>query len=209
LSQLDFSNFFTPEQITKLAKVHIGIAGVGGLGSNVAMILARSGLKKFTIVDMDKVELSNLNRQHYFHEHIGLLKVDALAIQMKSLCSDIEIIKYYNTLNANNIFDYFAHVDIIIEALDDAIMKRCLVEAALQADMFIISASGIAGYGGLPMQKKILTNKIILIGDFTTDVSMEPPLAPRVVQAAAMQADAALELILSDSNFNGFESEHK
>lgn len=201
MSQLDLTKFFTSAEVAKLVGMHIGIAGVGGLGSNVAMMLARSGLKKFTIVDMDKVDCSNLNRQHYFHEHIGLSKVDALESQLKGLCSHIEIIKHFDMLTPENIFEVFESVDIMVEALDDAIMKRCLVEAALEANIFVVSASGIAGYGGLPMQKKILTNKLILIGDFTTDVNMKPPLAPRVMQAAAMQADAVLELILSGDNF--------
>jgi sulfur carrier protein ThiS adenylyltransferase len=62
----------------RLIEFRIGIAGCGGLGSNCAVALSRVGIGRLILVDFDVVELSNLNRQYYFRDQIGLLKTEAL-----------------------------------------------------------------------------------------------------------------------------------
>jgi sulfur carrier protein ThiS adenylyltransferase len=152
-------------------------------------------------VDEDVVDASNLNRQHYFPRHLGQGKAPALGEQIRELGTaevDVRSIR----LDARNIPDILALAPIWVEAMDGAAAKCLFVEEALRAGVFCASASGLAGWGGLPLQRRVLAYKdgsprLVLVGDFTTAVSETlPPLAPRVIQAAGMQADAVLEHIL-------------
>jgi len=190
-----------PEQLAKLAAARVGFAGAGGLGSNCAMMLARCGLKQLVLVDGDVVDASNLNRQHYFPRHMGQSKVLALSEQIREF-GGMRIDAHRIWLNARNIPDMLALAPIWVEALDNPETKRLFVEEALRAGLFCASASGLAGWGGPPMQRRVLTHKdgshrLVLVGDFTSAVNEKlPPLAPRVMQAAALQADAVLAYIL-------------
>ena len=191
----------SPEQLARLAAARVGFAGAGGLGSNCAMMLARSGLTQFVLVDGDVVDASNLNRQHYFPRHVGQSKVLALSAQLREL-GDIDIDARRIRIDARNLPGILALASIWVEALDAAATKRLFVEEALRAGVFCVSASGLAGWGGPPMQRRVLMRKdalprLVLVGDFSSEVSESfPPLAPRVMQAAAMQADVVLEHIL-------------
>lgn len=188
--------YLSPTQRKLLGRARVGLAGAGGLGSNAAMLLARCGVAHFVAVDGDVVEPSNLNRQHYFPRHVGMHKVAALADMLVELNPAVQVARHTLWLDANNIPELLLQADIWIEALDEAQMKRTFVECALAAGLFVASASGIAGYGGPPLQKRRLGDRLVLVGDFATDIADHPPLAPRVMQAAAMQADAVLEHIL-------------
>lgn len=192
------SRYLSQTQLCALAAVRVGLAGCGGLGSNVAMLLARSGVQNFVLIDNDSVDASNLNRQHYLPAHIGRPKIDALEEQLRALNPHIQSLCYHLRLDSDNLPGILPHADIWVEALDEAGMKRRFVEACLAVPCFVVSASGIAGFGGPPMQKRALGQKLVLVGDFSTDIAMAPPLAPRVMQAAALQADAVLEYILRD-----------
>jgi len=199
----------SPEQRARLAAASVGLAGAGGLGSNCAMMLARSGLGHFVLVDGDVVEASNLNRQHFFPRHLGQSKVLALSEQIREL-GDLRIDTRQLWLDARSIPGILSLAPIWVEALDAPEAKRLFVEEALRAGVFCVSASGLAGWGGPPMQRRMLAYKdasprLVLVGDFTSAVSeILPPLAPRVMQAAAMQADAVLEHILGDVTPNSF-----
>jgi sulfur carrier protein ThiS adenylyltransferase len=147
------------------------------------------------------VEASNLNRQHYFPRHLGQSKAQALSEQIQELgYARVDARRVW--LDAGNLPDILALTSIWVEAMDGAEAKCLFVEEALRAGAFCASASGLAGWGGLPLQRRVLTYKdgsprLVLVGDFTTAVSETlPPLAPRVIQAASMQADAVLEYIL-------------
>lgn len=194
------SRYLSASQLEKLAAARIGIAGAGGLGSNVAMLLARCGLTHMCIVDYDFIEPSNLNRQHYWPRHIGQPKVNALAGQLMSLNPAMRLEIIHEKLNLDNLGQILSKANIWIEALDMAEAKKFFVEAALAAGCHVIAASGIAGYGGLPMRKRVFGN-LVVVGDFETDIQNAPPLAPRVTQAAAMMADCALEFILGANSW--------
>ena len=194
----------SPEQRARLDAAGVGLAGAGGLGSNCAMMLARSGIGQLVLVDGDVVDESNLNRQHYFPRHLGQSKVLALSEQIREL-GGTRIDARHVRLDARNIPGILSLAPIWVEALDQPEEKRLFVEEALRAGVFCVSASGLAGWGGPPMQRRVLTRKdasprLVLVGDFTSAVSETlPPLAPRVIQAAAMQADAVLEHILGST----------
>lgn len=187
---------FTDEQRVRLKAARVGIAGAGGLGSNAAMMLARSGVGHLLIIDGDSVEPSNLNRQHYFPEHLGLPKVEALAGQLRTLNPDIEVDARRIWLNGENIPDLLDEAELWIEALDDASVKALFASTASAAGKTVICGSGMGGFGGYAMKRRRL-GRLIVVGDMKTDVAARPPLAPRVMQCAAMQADAALEWLLT------------
>lgn len=186
---------FRPDQLEKLARARVGIAGAGGLGSNLAVMLCRCGIGSLILVDHDKVEPSNLNRQHFLPGQIGMPKVEALADNLLALNPDLELDARYMRLDAANIDSCLRECGLWAEALDRAEDKTLLVENALLAGCHIVSASGLCGYGGPPLQKRRMGN-LVLVGDFATSCEIAPPLAPRVTQAAALMADAILEFIL-------------
>ncbi len=200
--------YLTDDQLQTLAGACIGIAGAGGLGSNCAMMLARSGVRNFVLVDDDVVDASNLNRQQFSPRHVGVPKVHALLEQLSELSEDIHIHAVHQRLDANNVHDIFASCSIIVEAVDLASTKALIIQELVGAGKTVVAASGMAGWGGEGMQKKRLGSRLIVVGDFVNEVTTAqekahesqvyalPPLAPRVIMAASMQADAVLGLLL-------------
>lgn len=191
--------YFRPEQLALLRAARVGVAGAGGLGSNAALMLARCGVENLLLVDHDVVEASNLNRQHYWPRHLGRPKVEALGDLLRELNPDIRLETRQLRLSPDNLPEILPACPIWLEALDDPEAKTMLVEQALLNGRLVASASGMGGYGGPAMQKRRLGH-LTLVGDFSTDVSAAPPLAPRVTEAAALLADAALEFILGKEN---------
>lgn len=158
-------------------------------------MLCRSGIGSLILVDHDKVESSNLNRQHFWPRQLGMSKVEALAENLLELNPDLNLDVRNLRLDEENIDSCIRDCEVWAEALDGAQDKTMLVERALLARCRIVSASGLCGYGGKPLQKRKMGN-LVLVGDFATSCEMAPPLAPRVTQAAALMADAILEFVL-------------
>ena len=182
-----------------LASARIGMAGAGGLGSNCAVFLARTGIRDFVIADPDVVALSNLNRQHFFPRHLGLPKVEALGAVLRELNPSVILRLEQRALDGPSACALFAGCDIVVEAVDDPEVKKNLVEALLLAGHRVVSASGMAGWGGVPMTARKLGSRLVVVGDHVSGIGPGmPPLAPRVVMAAAMEADAVLEMLLGE-----------
>ncbi len=190
------SRYLDPRRLERLAAARIGVAGAGGLGSQAALMLARSGLRSFRIADFDCVDASNLGRQAYFPEDIGCAKVDALARHIRRLDSGCVVEALRLTLREGNAATVFDGCTAVIEALDSAPAKAMLYAALADGSRPYVGASGIAGWGGPPLTSRRLKENVFLVGDFVSDIADLPPLAPRVIQAAAMQADIILSLIL-------------
>lgn len=193
------TRYLKPDQLERLASARVGIAGAGGLGSNAAMLLARSGIEKMVIADHDSLDASNLNRQHYWPEQIGMPKVQALACHLRQLNPDVHLTLIEAKIERHNLANIITLADIWVEALDGAQEKKMLVEEALRTGCNVAAASGIAGYGGKPMGKRYI-GRLTLVGDFETDICTAPPLAPRVAQAAGLLADCVLEFILGKAS---------
>lgn len=190
------ASHLTPAERSRLKAAHVGIAGAGGLGSNAAFMLARSGVGQITIVDHDCVEASNLNRQIYCAADIGSPKALALKAALLSLRPDMTVNAIVARLDALNAPALFVGTPLVIEALDDPGAKKMLIEALLADGHHVIGASGLAGWGGSPMERRNL-GRLIMVGDFRNGTAPGlPPMAPRVCMAAAMQADAVLGLLL-------------
>ncbi|MCD6216299.1 sulfur carrier protein ThiS adenylyltransferase ThiF [bacterium] len=174
-----------------------GIAGCGGLGSNIAVLLARAGVGKLIVADFDTVAPENLNRQHFFIDQIGKLKVDALGDTIKRINPKINYQPVNVNLTPENIPDVFSNVDVLIEAFDKAENKSMLIDTwtGLQNNKLLIAASGLAGTGNID---KIQINKmenLIIVGDFKSNPDAGL-MAPKVVMVASMQASLAVEYLL-------------
>ena len=177
----------------------IGIAGCGGLGSNCAVSLARSGIGKLILVDFDIVNESNLNRQYFFHEQIGANKVTALKANIYKIDRGVEIEAHILKLDPSSVAELFRACDVIIEAFDVDVEKQMIIETVLSVmpEKYIISGQGLAGYGNNDAIQTQSIGNLFIIGDGEREVSYEePPLGPRVGVVANMQANLALELLL-------------
>ncbi|MCE5255410.1 MAG: sulfur carrier protein ThiS adenylyltransferase ThiF [Spirochaetaceae bacterium] len=189
------------EQLRAMAaRARVGIAGAGGLGSNCAISLLRSGVLHLVIADFDLVSEANLERQQYFRSQRGLPKVEALADNLRLIDPAAQIEIHDIRLDPASILNIYAGCDIIVEAFDDPEAKRMLIETILMAfpEKQIVTASGLAGFGNLEAIRIIHKGKLHLCGDFSTEVSADnPPLAPRVAIVANIEADIVLSLIAS------------
>jgi sulfur carrier protein ThiS adenylyltransferase len=183
-----------------LGKFRVGIAGAGGLGSNCASALVRSGIGNLVIADFDYVEDRNLNRQFFFHDQIGMLKTAALKENLLRIRKEINVISHSIKLDNNNIPSIYKGCDIIVEAFDSADMKEMITEC-VQTKMpgtVLILGSGLAGWGNAEKIKmKKIDDTLYICGDESSEVSDElPPLAPRVGMVAGMQADLVISILL-------------
>ncbi len=190
--------YFGAENLKKIMAVKVGIAGLGGLGSNCAMHLVRSGFKKFVLCDFDKVEAKNLNRQFYFLSQIGQPKTEALKANLCGINPDLELELVSEKLNNDNISSVFSDCDVVVEGFDTVICKQMIAQAYSRSGKFFVSASGLAGWGSAD---HIITRKIhptfYLIGDSCSEVSDTcPPCSPGVSVAASKQADCILSWVL-------------
>lgn len=192
----------TPGVHEKLKTAAVGIAGVGGLGSAVAVALARVGIGRLIMADFDVVEPSNLNRQQYFIDQLGMHKVVALADNLRRINPYVTVEPHTVMLDPENIATVFDGCSLVVEAFDRADMKAMLVDTVLErmAGVTIIAASGLAGYGS---NNTIKTSKIsarlYLVGDGVSEAQPGSGLmAPRVGIAASQQANQVVRCILGE-----------
>lgn len=202
---------FTKEIIFQMKireKIKVGVAGAGGIGSNCAAMLVRSGITRLVLADFDTVSTSNLNRQFYFADQVGMPKVEALMDNLSRICPEVEIDANVCRITPENAASLFAECDIIVEALDDAAEKQWLIE--FFSDHFpekpIVCGSGMAGTGSFESLHIQKSGNIHVCGDQATAATDHcPPLAPRVNIVAAMQADTVLCIIKSNQSNNSNE----
>ena len=182
-----------------LSKASVGIAGVGGLGSNAAVALARSGVGRLVIVDDDVVEKNNLNRQYYFLHQVGISKVDALQENIRLVNPTIKVDIHNARLEQGSMDVFFHDVDVIIEALDNAETKAQFVEEILLKlpDVSLVAASGVAGHGHCERIELHRIGKLSMLYDGQAKSSDEDVLlGPRVGVLANWEADLVLEILL-------------
>jgi len=186
--------------LKKIQSVTIGIAGAGGLGSNCALNLVRSGFNKFKIIDYDVVEYSNLNRQFFFLHQVGKAKVDAIRENLLAINPNIQILTVRAKIEKDNIKEYFKDCDVIVEAFDNPVYKKMILEAYLYSDKLLVSVSGLAGWGNSDdIKVHKIKDKFYMVGDLESEVRPNvPPMSPRVNIAAAKQADIILSYVLNN-----------
>lgn len=175
----------------------VAILGLGGLGSNIASILVRVGFKSLTLVDFDRVELSNLNRQFYNQTHIGKFKTEALKEQLLLINPSLNLKILNLQITSENLDEVLRGENIICEAFDSAASKALIMEyASTCKSKFFIFGNGMSGYESVDLMKTIkFGENSIICGDFKGG---EYLMAPRVMACAAMQANAVINVIMSD-----------
>lgn len=183
----------------RFASATVAICGLGGLGSNVAIALARAGIGKLLLIDFDSVEISNLHRQQYKANQIGRYKADALTENLSEIAPYTEVKPVVEKITEENLEDLLKDAGIICEAFDDAESKAMLVNGVLEKfpDCYLVAASGMAG---MDTPNTIKTRKVMkrfyLCGDEVSDVEGTIGLvAPRVMLCAAHQAHTVLRIL--------------
>ena len=194
----------SPEIQEKLSAGRVAIAGLGGLGSNVAYSLTRIGVGHLHLIDFDVVDITNLNRQQYFMEHLGMPKTDALESLLKRINPYLDIKTDCVRVTEDNIGELFGEWDIVCEAFDDPDAKAMLVNGILEhfPEKKLVSASGMAGFGSSnSIVTKKVTDNFYLCGDRVSAPEYGRGLmAPRVAICAAHEANMITRLILGEED---------
>lgn len=186
----------------KFSCATVAVCGLGGLGSNIAISLARAGVGKLVLIDFDRVDITNLHRQQYKAAQIGLFKTEALADNLSEIAPYVEIETVTTRITEDNLASILGGADVICEAFDNAEAKSMLVNGVLEKlpDCYLIAASGMAG---LETPNTIHTRRVMkrfyLCGDEKSDVAESIGLvAPRVMLCAAHQAQTVLRILAEE-----------
>lgn len=190
----------TPGVHERMRTAHVGIMGLGGLGSSVAFALARMGVGRMLLADFDVVEPTNLNRQQFFIDQIGMKKTMALGASLARINPHLEVRTVDEQLNEQSIVQHFQYVDVLVECFDDPHLKATALRTVLtrMRNIAYVGASGVAGCGSNnEIRTTRLYEKIYLVGD---GVSAAAPghglMAARVGIAAHHQANQVVRLLL-------------
>ena len=177
----------------------VAICGLGGLGSNIAISLARAGVGQLILCDYDRVDITNLHRQQYKADQIGMYKTVVLAENLKEIAPYVSVEIHTERITEDNALTLLRSADIICEAFDDAECKAMLTNTVLSElpGKYLVAASGMAGIGvSNSIKTRRITSKFYLCGDETSEVSDGIGLvAPRVALCAAHQAHTVLRII--------------
>ena len=183
----------------KLTSTAAAVCGLGGLGSNIAIHLARAGIGKLILVDFDRVDITNLHRQQYKVSQIGRYKTEALAENLCEISPYITLETHTERITKQNAINLLQGADIICEAFDDAEAKSMLTDIVLSEmpEKYLVAASGIAGLNSAnTIRTRRITSHFYLCGDEISDVNDEPLLiSSRVALCAAHQAHTVLRII--------------
>ena len=178
------------------------ICGLGGLGSNIAIALARAGIGRLILVDFDRVDITNLHRQQYKAEQIGEYKTEALAANLLEISPFTEVKWGTEKVTEDNFLELLEGADIVCEAFDNAEAKAMLVNGVLQKlpECYLVAASGMAGMGSPNrIETRRITNRFYLCGDGVSDVEETMGLvAPRVMLCAAHQAQTVMRILAGE-----------
>jgi len=186
----------------RFSSATVAICGLGGLGSNIAVALARVGIGKLLLIDFDHVDITNLHRQQYKANQIGLCKADALAENLSEIAPYTKVETVVAKITEENFVDILKDADVVCEAFDNAESKAMLVNGVLEQlpDCYLVAASGMAG---MDTPNTIKTRRIMkrfyLCGDEVSDVADTIGLvAPRVMLCAAHQAHTVLRILAGE-----------
>lgn len=188
----------------KLRASRVAIAGLGGLGSNIAVSLTRAGVGELLLVDFDRVEISNLNRQQYDTSDIGRLKTEALRDRLLKINPYVNIKTLTARVDSANAAEIFGSYRIVCEAFDKAVTKAMLINTLLEQcpNTVIVAGSGMAGSlsANLIVTRRVF-DRLYLCGDGVTDMADANGLmAPRVAVCANHEANMALRLMLGETD---------
>ena len=191
------------EMQRKFSNASVAICGLGGLGSNIAIALARVGVGRLILIDFDEVDITNLHRQQYKANQVGVKKTDALAVNLKEIAPYTTVNTYNEKINEDNIESLIGKADIVCEAFDNPEDKAMLVNYVLEKmpEKYLVAASGMAGLGSAnSIKTRKITKRFYLCGDEVSDVADTIGLvAPRVMLCAAHQAHMILRILAGEN----------
>lgn len=186
----------------KISSRTVAVCGLGGLGSNIALALARTGIGKLILIDFDRVDIPNLHRQQYMAHQVGQYKTEALSETLRKINPYLETKVHTVKLTDENTESLLKEAHIICEAFDNAEAKASLVHFVMtrMPEKYIVSASGMAGMGsGNTIKTRKVTRRFYLCGDGESDIDDGIGLmAPRVMLCAAHQALTVLRIIAGE-----------
>ena len=187
------------ELFEAFSSARVAVCGLGGLGSNIAYALARAGIGRLILIDFDRVDITNLHRQQYKADQIGMYKTEALRENLMEIAPYISLEAHTERITEENAVRLLKDADIVCEAFDEAEAKAMLAETVLtqMKDKYLVAASGMAGMGRAnSIKTRRISNRFYLCGDEMSEVSDEMGLvAPRVALCAAHQAHTVLRII--------------
>ncbi len=180
----------------------VAVCGLGGLGSNLAVALARAGIGKLILIDFDRVDVTNLHRQQYKAAQVGRNKTDALTENLREIEPYIELESHCVRVSEDNAAELLREADVVCEAFDDAGCKAMLAGVVLERmpEKYLVAASGMAGLGSAnEIRTRRLTDRFYLCGDGVSDVEEAGGLfSSRVMLCAAHQAHAVLRILAGE-----------
>lgn len=183
----------------KFANATVAVCGLGGLGSNISVSLARAGVGKLILIDFDRVDITNLHRQQYKASQIGCLKTEAFSENIMEIAPYIELETHSVRITESNVTELLSNADIICEAFDDAEAKAMLTNTVLEKfpGKFLVAASGMAGLGSPnSIKTRRIAKYFYLCGDEVSDVKEDIGLvSSRVMLCAAHQAHTVLRIL--------------
>lgn len=186
----------------KFSEASVAICGLGGLGSNIAIMLARAGIRRLHLIDFDKVDISNLNRQQYAVSQLGMDKTQALADTLKAIAPYCEVVTDTMRITEQNIKELLDGETIICEAFDKAEEKAMLVNGVLEylPEKYLVSGSGMAGFDSAnSIKTRKVTKHFYLCGDGVSNIEDGIGLvSPRVMICAAHQAHMVLRILMEE-----------
>ncbi len=177
----------------------VAVCGLGGLGSNIAVALARAGIGRLILIDFDKLDISNLHRQQYKAEQIGMYKTDALTENLKEIAPYLEVESFTEKMTEHNFQSMLRQANIICEAFDDPQAKAMVTNCVLESmpEKYLVAASGMAGLGSAnSIRTRKITKHFFLCGDGVSDIADSIGLvSSRVMLCAAHQAHMVLRIL--------------
>lgn len=180
----------------------VAICGLGGLGSNIAVALARAGIGHLHLIDFDQVDLSNIHRQQYFLKQIGRNKTDALREILEEIAPDIKVITDTVAITEENYVNLLKEDNLICEAFDNPEAKAMLVNGVLETfpEKYMVAASGMAGIDSAnAIKTRKITKQFYICGDEISDISQGMSLvASRVMVCGAHQAHMILRILAGE-----------
>ncbi len=186
----------------RFGRAVVAVCGLGGLGSNIAVILARAGIGRLILIDFDRVDLTNLHRQQYKAAQIGMFKTGALADNLREIAPYAELETHTVRVTEDNVCSLLQNTDIVCEAFDDARAKALLTNAVLTGlpGKYLVAASGMAGLGSAnEIKTRRVTEYFYVCGDGVSEVTDDIGLvASRVTVCAAHQAHAVLQILAGE-----------
>lgn len=187
---------------SRFSAATVAVCGLGGLGSHLAVALARAGVGRLVLIDFDRVEVANLHRQQYKAAQVGRYKTEALAENLREISPYLALKIYTERITEQNAAALLGEADIICETLDNAETKAMLTGCVLETmpDKTLVAASGMAGLGPAnAIRTRRITPRFYLCGDEVSDIAGELGLVcSRVMLCAAHQAHLVLRILAGE-----------